>query len=88
VPSFLPCACVCAAGGGTAVRLEHTRLSDGLGMGLLACGKAEVSASDCVFQGMGAAGVEARGGSSVHLSDCVVKECRKSGVFVQAFSRA
>lgn len=34
------------------------------------------------------AGVEARGGSSVHLSDCVVKECQKSGVFAQAFSRA
>ncbi|CAM9840420.1 unnamed protein product [Scytosiphon promiscuus] len=88
ISSFLPCACVCAAGGGTAVRLEHTRLSDGFGMGLLACGKAEASVSHCVFEGMGAAGVEARGGSSVHLSDCAVKECQKSGVFVQAFSRA
>lgn len=50
---------MCAAGGGTVVRLEHTHLSDGFGMGLLACGKAEVSASDCVFEGMGASGEDA-----------------------------
>lgn len=34
------------------------------------------------------AGVEARGGSSLHLADCVIEECQKSGVFVHAFSRA
>lgn len=54
--SHLPYACVCAAGGGTVARLEHTRLHGGSGMGLLVCGKATVSAEECDFEGMGAAG--------------------------------
>lgn len=54
--STLPSACVCVSGSATRVALEQTSLVDGRGAGLLVCGKAEVSATRCSFERMGAAG--------------------------------
>lgn len=54
--SVLPSACVCVSGGASHASLEKTRLFRGYGAGLMVCGKAEASATDCSFEGMGAAG--------------------------------
>lgn len=47
---------MCVSGASSRASLEGTRLFDGCGMGLLVCGRAEASAAECSFLGMGAAG--------------------------------
>ncbi|CAM9228421.1 unnamed protein product [Discosporangium mesarthrocarpum] len=88
ISSSLPYASICVSGPETKASLEATLVHSGGfgGGGVLACGKAFLVAHDCCLMGLAGAGAEARGGSTLSLTRCLIKKTEKGGVFLQGFS--